>query len=230
LVQPVEAIGELCAGSGVPYLVDACQAVGQLPVDAEALHCDFLAASARKFLRGPRGIGFLFVSERALEEQLQPLYLDMLGADWVGPDRYQPREDARRFENWEFPYALVLGMGVAIEYAMDVGVEVARNRSWRLAQTLRDALAGVRGVRVLDRGPELCAIVTVVVEGYTADALVEELRIQGINTSALDRVSAVIDLDEKGVSSALRLSPHYYNTESEVRAAVAAIRSVVEAP
>ncbi|MFW6330549.1 MAG: aminotransferase class V-fold PLP-dependent enzyme, partial [Gemmatimonadota bacterium] len=122
LVQPAEAVGEICAELEVPYLVDACQAVGQMPVDVAALRCDFLAATGRKFLRGPRGTGFLFVADRALERGRRPLYLDMRGADWTAADAYRLRHDARRFENWEFAYALVLGLGEAAWYAREVGV------------------------------------------------------------------------------------------------------------
>lgn len=224
LVQPAEAVGEVCAEAGVPYLVDACQAVGQMPVDVATLRCDFLAATGRKFLRAPRGTGFLHVSDRALSAGLRPLYLDMRGADWVAADRYVLRDDARRFENWEFPYALVLGLGEAAGYAREVGLDVARDRARSLAGALRDGLRGIGGVRVLDRGPELCAIVTAELEGRDADGVVEELRRQGINTSALHRESAVLDLDGKGARTALRLSPHYFNTLAEVRSAVAAIR------
>lgn len=229
LVQPAAAVGEICAEADVPYLVDACQAVGQMPVDVTALQCDFLAGTARKFLRGPRGMGFLYVSDRALEAGLRPLYIDMRGADWIEADSYELRKDARRFENWEFPYALVLGLGEAAWYANEVGVERARERAWALASELRESLRAVDGVRVLDRGPELCAIVTAGIEGREAGDVVVRLREQGINTSAIDRTSAVLDLDGKGVRSALRLSPHYYNTEEEVTATVAAVRSLLRA-
>jgi selenocysteine lyase/cysteine desulfurase len=228
LVQPAEAVGEICADAGVPYLVDACQVVGQIPIDVDALRCDFLAASARKFLRGPRGVGFLYVSDRALEAGRRPLYLDMRGADWVAEDGYALRDGARRFENWEFPYALVLGMGEAAAYALEVGVETARDRARSLAAELRDGLARIDGVRVLDRGPELCAIVTAAVDGWPAGELVAALRDQGINTSAITRTAAVLDLDQKGVETALRLSPHYYNTSAEVRAAVHAVEGLAE--
>ena len=226
LVQPAEAVGEICAGAGVPYLVDACQAVGQMPVDVSALQCDFLAATARKFLRGPRGVGFLYVSDRALEAGRRPLLLDMRAADWVAADRYDLREDARRFENWEFPYALVLGLGAATRYALEVGIETARDRARSLAATLRAGLADLEGVRVLDRGTELCAIVTAELAGLNASDAVTRLRDQGIGTSALHRVSAVIDLEEKGADSALRLSPHYFNSETEIRATIHAIASL----
>lgn len=223
LVQPVAEVGRLCAEAEVPYLVDACQAVGQLPVDVEAIHCDFLAATGRKFLRGPRGTGFLYASPRALDRGSRPLYLDMRGADWVRADGYALRPDARRFENWEFAYALVLGLGEAAWYARGVGVDTASERALALAALLRSRLNGIEGVRVLDRGAELCAIVTAQLDGRPAAEVVATLREQGINTSALDRVSAVIDMDAKGATSALRLSPHYYNTEAEVLSAVAAL-------
>jgi selenocysteine lyase/cysteine desulfurase len=223
LVQAAREVGEICAAAEVPYVVDACQAVGQLPVDVKELRCDFLAATARKFLRGPRGIGFLYVSAGALAAGLRPLHIDMRGAEWVAADRYAPRPDARRFENWEFPWALVLGLGEAAWYAREVGVEAARERAWRLAALLRSRLAELDGVRVLDRGEELCAIVTAELAGVDAADAVRSLREQGINASAVERPSAVIDLDEKGVRSALRLSPHYYNTEAEIRTAVSAI-------
>jgi selenocysteine lyase/cysteine desulfurase len=226
LVQAAHEVGEICAEAGVPYLVDACQAVGQIPVDVEALHCDFLAGTARKFLRGPRGVGFLYVSDGALGRGLSPLHIDLRGADWVAERRYELRPDARRFENWEFPWALVLGLGEAAAYAREVGVEVARERSWRLAAELRRSLTDLHGVRVLDRGGELCAIVTAAIDGVPAVEAVAALRAQGINASALGRTSAVLDLDGKGVSDALRLSPHYYNTEEEIRATVGAIAAL----
>jgi selenocysteine lyase/cysteine desulfurase len=223
LVQAVAEVGAVCAQLGVPYLVDACQSVGQLPIDVEALHCDFLAATARKFLRGPRGIGFLYVSDRALEKGWYPLYLDMHGADWTDPDAFRLQPDARRFENWEFPYALVLGLGEAARYALDVGTD-GYARARRLAGMLRERLTAVPGVRVTDRGRERCAIVTIAVDGHDAADLTLRLRARGINTSSADRTSGVIDMDAKHATSVLRLSPHYYNTESELETAVGALK------
>ncbi|HSH44817.1 MAG TPA: aminotransferase class V-fold PLP-dependent enzyme, partial [Longimicrobiales bacterium] len=227
LIQPAEEVGRICAEEDVPYLVDACQAVGQMPVDVTALHCDFLAATGRKFLRGPRGTGFLYVSDRALDAGRHPLFMDMRGADWTTPDSYSLRPDARRFENWEFAYALVMGLGDAVWYAREVGVEKGWRRARALAEFLRESLREVPGVRVLDRGPALCAIVTAEVVGHDVDALVAGLRELGVNTSAIHRTSAVLDMDEKGASQAIRLSPHYYNTVDEVESAVRAMADLL---
>jgi selenocysteine lyase/cysteine desulfurase len=223
LVQRAGDVGAICAEAGVPYVVDACQAVGQLPISVADLQCDFLAATGRKFLRGPRGIGFLYVSDGVLSGGGAPLHVDMRGADWMAENAYRLRPDARRFENWEFAWSLVLGLGEAAWYAGEVGIERAKSRSWGLAAELRRRLSELEGVRVLDRGEELCAIVTVAVENRDAEQLVADLREQGINTSALGPTSAVLDLAEKGARSVLRLSPHYYNTEMELGAAVSAI-------
>jgi selenocysteine lyase/cysteine desulfurase len=226
LIQPVEELGAIAESAGVPYLIDACQAVGELPVDVARLRCDFLSATARKFLRGPRGIGFLYVSDRALGRGAFPLYVDMRGGDWKTPDTFDLAPDARRFENWEFSYALLLGLGEAARYAAQVGIAHGGRRARELAASLRGKLGALPGCRVLDRGAELAAIVTVAVEGWRAPDLVEALRQRGINTSASLREYAVIDMDEKRAASALRVSPHYYNSEMELDTLLDALCSV----
>ncbi len=225
LVQPIEAIGRACREAGVWYLVDACQSVGQIPVRVDAVGCDFLAATARKFLRGPRGSGVLYVSDRVLESELEPLFIDMQGADWTGPDSYACRSTAARFETWEFAYALVLGTGEAARYAARVGLGAIRERVGRLAGRLRAGL-GEAGLRVLDRGPELCGIVTVAVSGWAPEPFHAALLQRRINTAISRRAYAVIDYADKNVEWAVRLSPHYYNTEDEIDEAVSVIRTL----
>jgi selenocysteine lyase/cysteine desulfurase len=227
LVQPAEAVGEICRDAGLPYLVDACQAVGQMPIDVRRLHCDFLAAASRKFLRGPRGLGFLYVSDRMLQRGAHPLLVDMHGASWTEADAFDLAPDARRFETWEFAYALVLALGAAARYALDVGLETARDRARELAAYVRQRLQAIPGVRVLDRGPELCAIATASIAGRDSKELKLALRARGINTSSPHREDAVIDMDEKEATSALRISPHYYNTREEIDAAVEALEDLL---
>lgn len=227
LVQPAEAVGAVCREAEIPYLVDACQAVGQMPIDIGRLGCDYLAGTARKFLRGPRGIGFLCVADRVLASGSHPLLVDMHGATWTDADQYSLRPDARRFEYWEFSHALVLGLAAAAKYALEVGLDVARDRARALAQYVRDRLAELPDVRVLDRGPELCAIATATIRGRDAQELKLALRARGINTSSPEREDAVIDMDEKAATSALRISPHYYNTREEIDTAMEALRELL---
>lgn len=227
LVQPIEAVGAICRSREVPYLVDACQATGQIPIAIERVQCDYLAGTARKFLRGPRGIGFLYVSDRAIASGAHPLLVDMHGARWTEADAFELAPDARRFESWEMSAALLLGIGAAARYALDVGIETAKDQSRALAAYARERLAAVPEVRVLDRGAELCAIVTIRPGKLDAADVKLRLRARGINTSSPDRSDAVIDMDAKGTTSALRISPHYYNTRTEIDAAVAALGEIL---
>ena len=195
-------------------------------MDVSRLRCGFLSATARKFLRGPRGVGFLYVSDRLLATGVQPLLVDMRGAQWTAADEYTLVDGARRFENWEYAYALHLGLGAAARYALEVGVAEGGRRAAELAAHARARLAAIEGVRVLDRGARLCAIVTAEIRDLDARAVVARLRERGINTSASLRAYALLDMEAKQASSAVRLSPHYYNTREEIEAAVGAIEEI----
>jgi selenocysteine lyase/cysteine desulfurase len=227
LVQPVAEIGRHCRELGLLYIVDACQSIGQRRLDAEQLGCDFLSATGRKFLRGPRGSGLLYVSDRALEHGYEPLFIDMRGARWVEPMRYVPVAGAARFEEWEFAYAAVIGSAVAIRYALALGADWIWERATSLAAALRRRLGAIEGVRVLDRGPELCAIVTAAITGWEPDAFKAALDERGINASLSFRETAMYDLTAKDVDWCVRLSPHYYNTEDEVGGVAAAVEEIV---
>lgn len=227
LVQPVAAIGRHCRALDLLYLVDACQSVGQFPLDVEAIGCDFLTATCRKWLRGPRGSGFLYVSSRRLGEGFEPLFIEMRGATWVETHRYQPVATAKRFEEWELPYAAVIGSAVAARYAMAVGVGAIAVRAPMLAARLRQRLQAIPGVRVLDRGPQLAAIVTLAVEGWEPQPFHAALAARGINSALSYRDYAVFDFGDKDVDWCSRLSPHYFNTEAEVDTVGAAVAEIV---
>lgn len=227
LIQPVEAVGELCAERDIYYLVDGCQSVGQIPVDVKKIKCDFLSATLRKFLRGPRGAGFLYVSDKIINQKLEPMFIDMRGADWIAADEYTPRMDARRFEDWELPYALVLGSKAAIDVALAVGINEIQARNKHLCNLVREAVSWISHLRVLDIGEHQSSIITVEIPNRKPQEVLAELRQQGINTSVGYRNFALIDFDAKQVEWALRISPHYYNTESEVEKLILAIKELV---
>lgn len=226
LVQPVAEIGRRCRELELLYLVDACQSVGQYAIDVEQLGCDFLSATGRKFLRGPRGSGLLYVSDRALAAGYEPLFIDMRGARWVGPEDYRQVETAARFEDWEFSYATLLGSAAAIRYAFKVGIDVVAERTPALGAALRERLAELDGVRIFDRGRRRCAIVTFTVDGWNSEVLMTELRRRRINSSVSAREHALYDFTDKGVEACVRMSPHYYNTEQEVDEVVDAVREL----
>lgn len=224
LVQPVERIGQICREHDIWYLVDACQSAGQMDLDVARIGCDFLSATMRKFLRGPRGAGFLFVSDRALEAGLEMLLPDMRAAEWTGPDTYQTAPTARRFEYWEMPIALLLGSKAAVDYAQHLGLPWIETRVNALADLTRTLLSELPGVRVLDVGERLCGIVTAHASHWESKGLMKKLQAAHINCRTSPLLAARIDFSKKGVDWALRVSPHYYNTEDEIRHLVSVLR------
>jgi cysteine desulfurase / selenocysteine lyase len=227
LVNPVAGIGEITRAAGIPYLVDACQSAGQMPLDVDAIGCDALSATGRKFLRGPRGTGFLYVRSSLLE-RLEPPLLDMRAADWVAPDRYELRQDGRRFEEWEQDYAGKIGLARAIDYALEWGLDAIWERVSLLAERLRTLLGEVEGVTVHDPGRVRCGIVTFAVAGLPAEEVKDALSREQINVTVSSTTSAVIDSLERGLPDLVRASVHYFNTEEELERAVACIRDAAQ--
>jgi cysteine desulfurase/selenocysteine lyase len=223
LVNPAAEVGRVTRAAGVPLLLDACQSAGQLPLDVDALGCDILSGTGRKFLRGPRGTGFLYV-RRELIERLEPPFLDMHAADWQPNGSYRIRDDARRFENWETYYAGKVGLGVAADYALAIGIENAWERIQLLAARLRAELDEIPEVTLLDRGALLGATVTFTVAGVSADDVKHRLAAERVNVSVMEAASAQLDFGERGIDEAVRASVHYYNSDEEIDLLVDAVR------
>ena len=198
------------------YLLDACQSVGQMPINVQRIGCDMLAATGRKFLRGPRGTGFLFV-RREILERLEPPLLDLHAARWVEKDRYEIREDARRFENWETNCAGKIGLGTAIDYALQWRLEETWSRISHLGEQLRERLAELPGVIVWDLGREKCGIVTFTVEGKNPEEIRLALSEKRINVSVSPSQYTLLDMENRGLKDGvIRASVHYYNTDEEI--------------
>lgn len=219
LVNPAAAIGQVARAAGIPFLLDACQSAGQLDLDVEALGCDLLSATGRKYLRGPRGSGFLYV-RRGLLERLEPAQLDLHAAEWVAPDRYVLRPDARRFENWEFNYAAVLGLGAAVDYALALGLESIENRVRWLGRRLRYLLGSFSRLTTYDLGEEPCGIVTFTVPDRSAEAVKADLAKHRVNVSVASPAGALLDATRRSLPTLVRASVHYYNTEEDEMAAL----------
>lgn len=218
LINDAAAIGAaIRERSSAYYLLDACQSIGQLDVDVEHIGADFVSATSRKFLRGPRGSGFLYASDRALSE-LEPFPLDLHSATWV-PDGYEITEGAKRFESWEKSYAAVLGLGAAVDYALKLGMDRIRERISYLAEYTRSGLITIEGVDVLDRGSsptQRSGIVTLTREGIAASGLVAQIKAAGVNVSLSTPDYSRVDFDGHGILGLVRVSPHVFNTEREI--------------
>ncbi|HUG16199.1 MAG TPA: aminotransferase class V-fold PLP-dependent enzyme [Thermomicrobiales bacterium] len=224
LVNPVAEIGVVAKQAGALYLVDACQSIGQMPVNVDDIGCDMLSTTGRKYLRGPRGTGFLYVRD-SIVEQLEPPFLDLHAAQLTSADTYAVRTDARRFENWETNYAAKVGLAAALDYALDWGVESIWERVQLLASALRRRLIRIPGVAVHDRGEVTCGIVTFTVEAWHPVDVRRELTAQSINVTASGD-SVKLQMEERGVTGLVRASVHYFNTEGEIERFARAIESL----
>ena len=225
LVNPAAEIGRIARRHGIPYLLDACQSAGQMPLDVEALGCDFLSATGRKFLRAPRGTGFLYV-RRAMLETCEPPVLDLHSAMWTGPGTYEMRDDARRYENWENYVAGKIGLGVAVDYALAIGLDIIRRRIQELCEPLRERLADLPGVTVHDAGRTRCAIVTFSHDRLTPIEIQQRLASQAIAIGTSSASSTLLDFEARHLPPLARAAPHYYTSTDEIDRLVEAVAAL----
>ncbi|WP_299378890.1 aminotransferase class V-fold PLP-dependent enzyme, partial [uncultured Kiloniella sp.] len=228
LVNPVEEIGKIARKHNILYVVDACQSAGQMSLDVEKIQCDVLSATARKFLRGPRGVGFVYVRSSVIE-QLHPPMIDLLSATWVSENEYVLRSDARRFENWENNYAAKLGMGACIDYALEIGLDNIQARIDELANYLRDNLRAIDGVKLHTLCPTQCGIVTFSITGKESADAVQEILAQGVNVSTSSPTSTLLDATKNKLPVLIRSSVHYYNDHQEIDTFVGIVRAIARA-
>jgi cysteine desulfurase / selenocysteine lyase len=214
LVNPAEEIGKIVRQGDALYMLDACQSIGQMPVDVQRIGCDLLSTTGRKYLRAPRGVGALCVREDVAVE-LEPPLLDLHAATWTSADSYEIRPDARRFENWEANIAAKLGLGAAVDYLQTFGIEAIWKRIAALAEELRRLLLEIQGVRIVDPGTVRCGIVSFTC-GLPPQEVLAALRGQAINVWTSGVASTRLDMESRQLSEVVRSSVHYYNSSEEL--------------
>ncbi|WP_081691317.1 aminotransferase class V-fold PLP-dependent enzyme [Cucumibacter marinus] len=226
LINPVEEIGAIARRHTIPFLLDACQSAGQMPIDVGRIGCTMLSATGRKYLRGPRGTGFLWIRQDWIE-RLSPHVLDIRSAEWVAVDDYRIVDNATRFELWESNVAAHIGFGVACRYALDTGVADIWARIKTLSNTLRTDLAALPGFNLRDRGREKSGIVTFSHQHLPAETIVSRLRNEwSINTSVSATQLTRTELIEQGITQLVRASVHAYNTHEDINRLIHALNAL----
>ena len=225
LVNPVADVGALCRAEGIPFYLDACQSIGQLPVNVHEIGCDVATGTGRKWLRGPRGTGVLYVRTEFLEH-LDPPGIDGASASWTGADTYELFDDARRFEEFETSVAARIGLGVAIDQVLALGIDEIASRIGALAERLRTDLGAIAGVTVHDGGQRRSGIVTFSLAATDAFAVKAAARAASVNVSVSSAPNALLDMQADGHDAVVRASPHAYNTDGELDRLLAVVRSL----
>ncbi len=226
LVNPAVVVGKVANAAGIPYLLDACQSVGQMPVDVQEIGCDMLSTTGRKYLRGARGTGLLYVREGFIE-QCEPAFLDQFAAELIAPTAYRIFAGARRYETFERFFAGQVATGVAIDYALEWGLEAIQTRIYTLADQLRKELAQIDGVTVTDSGEEQCGLVTFSAEQLSADQIKQALATHRINVSTGGGSGMLLSFLQRGLTRVVRASVHYFNTEGEIGRFIAVLRMIL---
>lgn len=212
---PIVEIGLVAKKYNILYMVDACQTIGQVPIDVKEINCDMLSVTGRKYLRGPRGTGFMFV-KKSVQPSLKTLFMDSHTASWVSKDEFKVRDDARMFELFEKNRALILGLSKSVELALSIGVDRIWHRVKMLADLLRSELTKIPGVIVHDKGDLKCGIVTFSIKGQDAHAVKAMLNERSINVSVSNAASTLLYMTNNHLAPTVRASVHYYNTEQEI--------------
>ncbi|CDZ78180.1 putative cysteine desulfurase [Legionella massiliensis] len=226
LINPIIEVGKLAKQQAIPYLVDTTQSLGQMPIDVQEIGCDFLCATGRKFLRGPRGTGFLY-ARKAILDRCDPPFIDLHAAQWIADDNYLLRPDARRFETWEQNIAAKIGLATAIDYALALGINTIWHRIQTLAELLREKLTEIPGLTLHDLGKNKCGIVTFTCENRDPLFIQETLRNKQINVSVSLEEYARLDLQKRKISALVRASIHYYNIEEEIEKFCDALQAIL---
>tara|TARA_A100000164_G_scaffold4344_1_gene3914 strand:- start:434 stop:1603 length:1170 start_codon:yes stop_codon:yes gene_type:complete len=214
-VQPASKVGEIANKHNILYLLDACQSVGQINLDTKSLKCDFLCGSGRKYLRGPRGTGFLYTKSTALKT-LEPVFLDLHSANWKNVGSYEFVRDAKMFECWERNMAAMIGLTTAVEYLLKLDVKMVEQRVKQLSLNLREKLSELAAIKILEKSNNCSGIVTFTKTSISATDLKDELQKKGINISVIKQRNARLDLGKECTGDINRASLHYYNSEQEI--------------
>lgn len=215
LINPAEQVGRIARKHDIPFLLDACQSIGQIDIDVESIGCDMLCATGRKFLRGPRGTGFLYVRNRMIE-RLEPPFVDLWAADWIAADTYALKPTARRFETFERHVAGQIGLKEAIRYARDIGASNIEARITSLAKDLRERLGDVPKIQIHDTGTRRCGIVTFTLDGEAPVQTAMRLQRAGVMVSVTPLAYARVDFEQRRLDAVVRASLHCFNDTADI--------------
>lgn len=205
LKMPVREIVALGKSRNILTIIDGAQAVGNIEVDVRAIGCDAYAAPGHKWLMAPKGTGFLYIN-KAAASRIRPI-------EWEDGLRYVVGSAGMG------SLPLIVGLGAAVEAAQKRGVAASEARNLRLRNRAYEGLKKIAKVQVVSAPP-----------GPLASALVAFRLPEKVDSSAFrnlmrEKHNLVLKQTEKRWFNGMRISPHVFNTETDIDAALKAIAS-----
>ena len=224
-IQPVKEIGAFARKKRIPFLVDAAQTAGSIPIDVEDMNIDLLAAAGHKSLLGPQGTGLLYIAPHI---DLEPLKYGGTGGGPVGDD--QPLELPDRFEAGTMNTPGIAGLGAGVRFITQTGLKKIREKELSLVGRLMDGLSAIDGITIY--GPnepeKRASLVSFNIEGLDPSSvsfsLDEDYKI--MTRSGLHCAPDAHSFLGTSPTGCVRLSPGYFNSLDEVDTVLTAIREI----
>ena len=198
VVQLVEKVGQLARAAGVPFLLDACQSVGQVQVGVKKIGCTAASVTGRKYIRGPRGSGFLYVDRQYLD-RFEPFCVEQYGVSLQDRDHYVLHDSAKRFEHVEVGYANRVGLGRALQYINEIGIAEIEASVIHMGKTCREVFSNLPQVTLHDQGSRQGGIVTFSVNGVSPNEVRSYLNRHGVNIWVSTGPGSLVDFQERGI-------------------------------
>lgn len=216
-LQHIEKICEIAKKRDVLTLINASQTLGLIPINVQELDCDFLTGCGRKWLRGPEGSGILYIRE-SLVESIEPTIIGWGGTTWdFETNEYYYLSTARRVEAGCPIVPSILGLGAAIDYAQNIGIEEIVTKVEALTRYSFQQLSVIEGIAIY--GPKnienRLAIIPFNVEGLHPDEITNYLEKNNIIIESGTFMANML-LQHYGINKMVRISPHYFNTKVEI--------------
>ncbi len=217
-ILPVEEVGEILEKKNVPYFLDTAQTIGCIgDFNVDTTKCDFMSFNGSKWLCGPMGTG-LFYCKKSSSDLLEPTGIGGESAMIYDETKLAFKEMPEKFQTGFRNYVGMVGLESSVNYLLQFGIHNIRDKIMKLANQLRDELLKISDVTMYgpDEPEKRTSIISFNIKGHEPKTIVEKLEKQKI-------VLAVREILDKKI---IRVSPHFFNTESEIQTVIDAIKKL----
>ena len=214
----IQNVEEICKVSKklnnkIIFLLDACQSIGHIKIDVKKINCDVMVGSGRKYLRGPRGTGFMYIKD-SIKKNIRPSIFDSRSCVLKKMKTILYKKNL--FETFEFPPALIIGLSESLSYLNKLGIKKIEKKIKNLSIYFRKKIKKINSVTVYENPLLLSGINTISVEKKPVEKIHKYLLKKKILTSICTTSTSYHHFEKMNVKKLLRISFHHYNTRKEI--------------